>query len=89
MRLASFTPPEESAMPSSRNRRRERYLARISLRARHPLLPDAELGTSTSLTSAASLRVSPPWALCGGIATAAKPRGYDPHQRQQYLARGA
>ena len=59
MRLASFTPPEESAMPSSRNRRRERSLARISLRARHPLLPDAELGTSTSLTAAATSASSP------------------------------
>ena len=63
-------------------------LARISLRARHPLLPNAELGTSTSLTAAASSRVSPPRALCGGFATAAKPRSYDPHQRQLYLARG-
>ena len=35
-------------------------LARISLRARHPLLPNAELGTSTSLTAAASSRVFAP-----------------------------
>ena len=71
------------------NRRRESYLARISLRARHPLLLNTELGTSTSLTAAASSHVSPPRALCGGFATAAKPRNYDSNQRQLNLARGA
>ena len=59
MRLASLTPPRgerHALLPKPPERK---SLARISLRARHPLLPNAELGTSTSLTAAASSAFCP------------------------------